>query len=321
MIRARLDLGAIVFSSLCFGVVPRSSLVLPRYKGSTFRGAFGSTLKQIACVADDGDCPSCEVREGCVYYYVFETPPPTDTEMMRKYPFAPHPFVLEPPEGDQLRYTDQDTLRVGLKLIGRAADYLPYFVCALDELGRIGIGKGRGKYRLQSILSDTPSGGQVLIYDGQTKKLSDRCPTLSINGECTLPAPGRLALAFATPTRIRFGEKLVLDLEFHMLVRSLLRRASMLSYFHCGGPLDADYAGLIERAGQVHAVEHALTWYDWQRYSARQERKMRLGGFVGRVVFEGDLAEFLPLVTLGAHLHVGKGTSFGLGRYSILQEA
>ena len=41
-------------------------------------------------------------------------------------------------------FTSFDEISVGLTLIGRATDYLPYFIYALDELGRIGIGKGRG---------------------------------------------------------------------------------------------------------------------------------------------------------------------------------
>jgi len=60
-----------------------------------------------------------------------------------------------------------------------------------------------------------------------------------------------------------------------------------------------------------------LRWYDWERYSSRQETRMRLGGLVGEVEFEGELAEFLPYLFLGELIHLGKGTSFGLGRYGV----
>jgi len=45
---------------------------------------------------------------------------------------------------------------------------------------------------------------------------------------------------------------------------------------------------------------------------------MKLGGFVGNITFEGDLKEFLPFVKLGEYIHIGKQTSFGLGKYEIV---
>jgi CRISPR/Cas system endoribonuclease Cas6 (RAMP superfamily) len=60
-----------------------------------------------------------------------------------------------------------------------------------------------------------------------------------------------------------------------------------------------------------------IRWRDWERYSARQDTRMKMGGFVGKVNYRGDVGEFLPLLRLGEILHLGKGTGFGLGRYEI----
>ncbi len=54
-----------------------------------------------------------------------------------------------------------------------------------------------------------------------------------------------------------------------------------------------------------------------ERYSARQDTRMKMGGFVGKVDYQGNLAEFVPLLKLGERVHIGKGTAFGLGRYEI----
>jgi CRISPR/Cas system endoribonuclease Cas6 (RAMP superfamily) len=60
-----------------------------------------------------------------------------------------------------------------------------------------------------------------------------------------------------------------------------------------------------------------LRWVDWERYSARQDTRMTLGGFMGTATFAGELDVFMPLLRLGEVVHVGKGTAFGLGKYRL----
>lgn len=42
-----------------------------------------------------------------------------------------------------------------------------------------------------------------------------------------------------------------------------------------------------------------------------------MDGLLGLITFEGDLERFLPFLLLEKYIHVGKGTSFGLGKYEI----
>ena len=298
--RFRLDLTAI------------DRLRLPPYKGSTFRGAFGHTCKRLVCVKRDLDCATCLICDRCVYYYVFETPF-SGAGDARGYAFAPHPFVVEPPEETREIYEPGDELRVGLVLVGRALDYLPYFIYAFEEMGRRGMGVERGKAALQRVLA----GGQC-IYQTDTGQLEPDYPV------CAGPPDGeavgtRLRLRLHTPIRLKAAGRYTSRLDFALLVRALLRRTSDLARFHCGAELDLDYRPWIERAAEVSAVATTLRWHDWERYSQRQEQKMKLGGLVGEVEFAGEWAPFLPLLRLGADLHVGKGTGFGLGRYEILR--
>ena len=79
-----------------------------------------------------------------------------------------------------------------------------------------------------------------------------------------------------------------------------------------------DFRGLIEKAATVKQTQSDIRWYNWKRYSTRQEAWMSLGGIVGSVLYEGDLSGFMPLLRLGEYVHVGKGTSFGLGKYDIV---
>src|SRR4030067_120282 len=98
-------------------------------------------------------------------------------------------------------------------------------------------------------------------------------------------------------------------------------RCLIQSYFHCGGdPSEWDFKGIIEIAKDVKVKKQALTWHDWERYSTRQDTRMKMGGFVGNISFEGNIEPFMQLIKAGEILHVGKGTSFGLGKYRIEYE-
>jgi CRISPR/Cas system endoribonuclease Cas6 (RAMP superfamily) len=103
-----------------------------------------------------------------------------------------------------------------------------------------------------------------------------------------------------------------------MFIRSLQRRLSLLSYFHCNGDTSGwDFKGVIKQAEDVKVKERRLRWYKWERYSARQDERLKMDGFVGQITFEGDIKPFFPLIKAGEVLHVGKGTGFGLGRYEV----
>jgi len=307
-------------------IKPQETLILPSYKGSTLRGGFGNVFKKTVCAVKGGKCSDCILKEKCIYSYVFETPPPSDAKIMRKYTSAPHPFIIEPPPEKKRGYTPEDEITFGLTLLGRAIDYLPYFIYTFDELGKTGIGKGRGKYKLKTVIN---SGAEIdsedesrIIYSSNTKTLKPGKPSV-IPFTPTLQKKETnisklLTLNFLTPARIIYNKHLILDLEFHILIRNLLRRLSLLYYFHCDGDLSEwDFKKIIEKAEDVKVENKNLKWYDWQRYSARQETKMNMGGFVGEITFEGNIQPFIDLIRAGEVLHVGKGTGFGLGKYKI----
>lgn len=340
---------------------------MPAYKGSTLRGAFGHAFKKVVCIKRERICETCMLKGKCVYSYVFETPPPPDTLKMKKYPFAPHPFVITPPLEKNRTYRENETLCFELTLIGKSIDFLPYFIYTFDELGKMGIGKANGRYQLEEVRAvnigerskdkgerennigerTKVKGGreensgerikvqgkrlknedEILIYSGKDKILRNKFSVLRVGDLSPMTyhlspssdlSPLTLHLIFITPTRLKFDGNLSSKLEFHILFRNLLRRISLLSYFHCGEELDLDFKALIEEARNINTQQENLHWMDWERYSNRQETKMKMGGFIGSVQFSGDFEKFMSFLLLGEYIHVGKGTSFGLGKYKIL---
>jgi len=186
-----------------------------------------------------------------------------------------------------------------------------------------GIGKGRGRAYLNLVNSIGADGSKNLIYSQGDQLLRNTYQPMTIrevlanmNRDDLGPV---LSLDFLTPTRIKYRERLVLELSFPILIRNLLRRFSLLAYFHNNLELkDINFKELINQSEQVKVKERELQWCDWERFSQRQSRRMKLGGFIGRISFSGPWQDFFPYIALGQWLHVGKGTSFGLGHYSIL---
>lgn len=302
--------------------VARSSIRLPEYAGSTLRGAFGRAFRGVACVTRSRTCEECLLRTTCVYAYVFETPPTAEDGMLSKGVAAPHPFVIEPPaQGGSVE--PGTAFSFGFTLIGRGVDFLPYLVYTFQKMGERGLGRGRGQFEVQRVV-DRLHEHAPIIYSGADGVLHNdfhRAGFDQFAEAARLRASERrVTLHLRTPLRLRFERRLVDRLEFHVLMRNVLRRISLLSQFHCGENLNVDYQGFIQQAQEVEVVEDGTQWWDWERYSARQGGKMKLGGLVGHITFEGDLEPFWPFLLMGEVIHVGKGTSFGLGKYIITEK-
>jgi hypothetical protein len=212
-------------------------LYLPGYKGAAFRGGFGYVFR-IVCPTHDTDCIHARLGDLCVYSEVFEGPVPKDSAVMRKYTFVPRPFVLTPPLDRRAHFGYEQELCVELVLVGRATQWLAYFTCTLEELGRRGIGPDRDHYRLERVESlDSPgeAAQRMVVYDGTLRKVVAAPHVIRL----TAPSDGSpsgevVAVSFATPARLISGEHVATQLSFLTLLRSLLRRLALLAQFHCG---------------------------------------------------------------------------------------
>jgi hypothetical protein len=293
-------------------------LDLPAYKGSTLRGALGVSLKRLCCAARRRSCESCSLRFSCLYVYLFETPLSAEGQDAERYRNAPHPFVLQVKRDAPLRLGPGDEWSFQMTVVGRAIEWLPFVAAALRKMGELGVGKGRGRFDLVRIAALNGTGVAVeILYNGESFSF----PSFQLDANGSVPARwsrrDRFRVRFLTPLRLVFRGELVRAPEFHILAGHLARRLELLERFHCRGESGLDTKAVIEAAREVELLENSTRWYDWERYSHRQGRKMRLGGLVGEAVYRGDPSRFEPLLTLGNWVNVGKNTSFGLGRYEV----
>ncbi len=285
---------------------------LPKYAGSAWRGAFGHALKKTVCVVRDTPCADCMLKNACAYSYIFETPPPADANKMRKYTASPHPFVLQFPKRTELQ---ENQYALNMTLFGNGARYFPYLVHAMQKAGEEGIGSSRQIFQLDSIKQTDSVGMEQIIYQNgnlhqQLNQLQQALPLM----------PDEIKINIHTPMRIKqLGHNLnPHTFNFSALFGNLLRRISMLTYFHTDSALETNFAELSQRAKQIDFKHKALHWYDWKRYSSRQKTEMNMGGVIGQLQLDTyELEDFWPYLWMGQWTHAGKATSMGLGHYSI----
>ncbi len=314
---------------LKFTLRAEERIELPEFSGSTFRGAFGAMFRRICCPPHCRDVKTCLIASACAYARIFEAVPDVAGYRVASEGGLPRPFIIHPPPSRQAAINPGEVVSFHLALVGFVTDYLPYFILTWRELGREGIGRGRGQFHLEKVesclsLEVAAAQEQRLIYSATDELVRNSVVALTaerllaVNSRLSqaVPQPSRLMLELLTPMRLKLsGEFLRASLPFEVLVGALLRRLESLSFFYCGGSLNLDYQGLISEAKGVQVMTRDICWVNWERYSRRQERKIPWGGMMGRVEYQGDFMPFLPFLALGELVGVGNNCAFGLGRY------
>jgi hypothetical protein len=296
-----------------------SQAVLPVFKGSTLRGGLGHALKRIACALRQQECQDCLLHQTCAYSFLFERKKDhsrvSATSKIR-YVAPPHPYILCPPEENKRVYEVGELFSFGVTLLGTTIQFLPHLVFAVQEMGKTGLGKnthgGSGQFHLETVNLNNNT-----IYTGQSLDTTIAPDELTL-----LDKPqekiNRITLTCHTPLRLKKNNELQDKLPFQLLIRAALRRISALESTYDHGEPDLDYKGLVQRASRVTRTQPSLRWREIERYSNRQKRAMLMGGITGSVTYQDDdLSEFVPLLRYCERVHLGKETSFGLGRITI----
>ena len=302
-------------------IVPQEPLDLPAWnKGNTIRGGFGTLFRRLVCIDQRLECGACELRYRCAYTQVFNPFVPPDAERLSKNQNIPRPFVVKPPLETRQRYAPGESLVFDFVVVGKASEYLAYFIVAFRELCAGGFGLNRARCYLSLIESISPNGETFAIYDGRDNLVHP--PPQNVSWQLVMeranawPTTHELRLRFLTPTTLKAEGKMVAVPQFHQLLKRLRDRLNALAYFYCGQPLDLDFKALGEHAERIETMTTHSRWIERSRHT-RRGFSQNLSGFVGEVSYRGELQQFLPLLLLGEYLHVGKNAAFGNGWYRL----
>lgn len=292
---------------LRFEFVAKEPLYFPPGKAANIlRGALGVIFRRTACVPQCPGVRTCDNRDSCLYARIFE--PVANAGGPSGLADRPRPFVFRARHLDSAAIGPGHTFHFDLNLFLLEQSALECFVSTFAKIGEEGVGPRRAKAELQRVTC-----GNQMVYDAE-------CTPVSLPPEpVTLDLPpigvtlNRVRVEFLSPTELKHENRIASRPEFPILFGRIRDRISTLSRLYGAGDLHTDYQGTNERATRVRMTACEVRRREIERRSTRTGQLHSLGGFVGFAEYEGDLAEFLPWLSIAHWTGVGRHAVWGKG--------
>lgn len=271
-----------------------------------FRGVLGRALRKAACLTGAVGCSlDCGRPTECSYARLFDprVPEPLPHRFLKGQARAPQPMIPIFPAPGSVELHEGAIFEFGLRILG------PLQTGELEKL--FAMFEGLSEFDLGD------EGGRIVL-EGAALRGTRETPIEMGRGDSSVE---RMEVVFETPTWIEHRGKLLEEMAFQVFFRSLYRRLCIMSALY--GRLDEgdeeQFARYDEMATRISMEEQDLKSLRWSRYSVARSREQPLQGFLGRVIFAGaELGSFMPMLRLAEKTHIGKATSFGLGRMRIV---
>jgi hypothetical protein len=293
--------------------------------GSNLRGALGNVMQRAYCAGDRRDPEHAAICPVCWLLAANEKP----GQERRGYALVP-PETSGPESNEPDAYALGQRFEFGLTLFGSALRYLPYFILAMPEIGRLGVGAGRGQFSLKQVWAVDPFSAErdCLLAEGETMvksphlKLTDECVTREAETIAQTTQSGKLTVKFSTPMRLVVDGQLLKAPDFGVFFARLLKRLDELNEQFGDGarrPLD-EVQSLQALANQVRLMESDTRWVEVWSGSSRRGDRTPIGGLVGRATYSAPAEVWRPLLpwlVWGVATQVGKDTVKGNGVFRI----
>ncbi len=288
---------------------------LPPFKGSTFRGALGISLRRLVC--DQGmhsECLSCHRMRDCSYAWLFES------ILFRPIPgfqldHAPPPMRLLIPDHQTTDFVPGDGLDMRLQIYGHAIAYVGLLLKAIDEAGsRRGVGSGleagQGRFQRLHIIDEL---SEEVIEEGMrlpkkvsANRLADLCPG-------GLSGPLR-RLILSSPLQMKFGGALWQNPRnaprLEVLLSAVTRRLYLLG-MHAIFDAKLPEPEKLPPIGRL--MESNVRWLERERFSNRSHSRKPISGMSGWLMYHVEHGEADSLLQAATWLGLGKQTVMGLG--------
>lgn len=305
---------------LRFTVEAESAVVFDAQPGSALRGALYTYMRRHYCSEASGFAGANHQQECPVCWLLA-----LEDEERTRGRNLPRPLTLQPPSPGE--YARGARFTFGVTLIGRAQRLMVYLLRAGGQIGWVGVGKGRGTFRLIDIAEYSPllDTARSLQQDQAVRRTTLHVDAPRIEECAGMGTPDRVTLHLLTPMRLIADKTRQRSVNPMTLSQRLIERCQdLVTYYGEGEPPAreawiAAAAALRTHAETVRIAYDETEWVEAWSGSRRQDHLTPIGGLTGVVRFEGEgVAALRPWLLWGQSLHVGKDAVKGNGWYRVL---
>jgi hypothetical protein len=302
------------FYRLRFHFEAIDGLSIPRARaGNMVRGAFGATLRKLAC---SSQCGESGHHADCQYARIFE---PRSADLVGPSGFRdlPRPFVLRTAQLDARKISPGELFSFDAHWFDTRSATLTYFASALAQLGCEGLGPHRGRSRLVAVeqLALDDALLCTAFQDGNWRHGLQPTSVSLIPEESGIAS---VTVRFVTATELKHGNELATRPEFAVLFARIRDRVSTLRALYGAGPLEVDFREMGDRAEAIEMPRCEIRQVRAVRRSTRTGQTHPLGGFTGVAEYRGELSEFLPYLRAARWTGIGRQTVWGKGEIRVM---
>lgn len=266
---------------------------------------FSALCRKRVCTGSSTDCHDCSNSSNCPWFTIFGQQLSHDPAALKRFQKPPLPFAFS------FSSRDPEVVECGLVIVGNAINHTALLCNVFEELVlsahcpvpckliAVECLDLQGKtFPLRFNPADSSDSENLVVFSSD--EIIDTCKYGSSEIVIRLLSPLRLIEQGRQSSRF----------EFPRFAGSVMRRVSSLAYYYGGHEFDSDFKELSRQA-----AEAICTDYHFQKGSCGSSST---AGLCGHGSFIGDFDGLMPFLLLGAFLNIGKGATYGLGRFEVV---
>lgn len=256
---------------------------VPLSKSESWRGMLGHILLN---------------RARHLYERLFECIIPFGHPLAGRFQHPPNPYIVFIDDHTRTWLDRGDILHIDFTLIGDTINDFPDLLNLLLDMDERKIRSNKSGVRLRlnqfSLQQEEP------LFPSESSVFPCDCHIKTV-----------------TPLRMRESDCKEQVIPASVWFRRIAERLSLLAHFHSHSPFTEDFVFLEALCSGVENKAGNLRWENQQRYSSRHRGSKPAGGFSGSWEYGHLPISLWPILKVGEHLHIGKATVQGMGKYKV----